>query len=475
MGILTAEVPKDALRAWAAARGLAYEEEGLLPPISSVLRLGLGVGPKRAGLITDQSGGGYTARGGFTRREERHTFNLCKGALPGGIDGVLAHHQHLETRSGSEGETWVAAVDTVVVARLPERSRAVCELRYDGGGWRAERPEDAAAVAAVTRDVRPGAETRVEYVDGVLCVWVPGIVEDGARLDALCAVAATLAAGMRSAIAGWGELDVTRPLPPPSGPRQAWIDENVTRVRWDKPPASVLDARVAYEAIVADEAERAGGRAHLVVLVAGVAVSILWVLASVGFALLIDDYIALLAAPFGFLYGILKTFRYARESGQETVAGELVASAGPWGLEAFARGYARVRGLTVEDPDELRRRFTSPVGGRPLRALQGDLGGGVPGHLAIWRDWVRETHWLIAIVAAPPGPEPAAVPPYQASRSGGLLVLGRQVTDAERTAAELDALAAEARRLASRHADPAGAQPVAAGEAGPPGAQPGLG
>ena len=37
-------MPTDALRAYAATRQLAYEEEGLLPPIATVLKRGLGAG-----------------------------------------------------------------------------------------------------------------------------------------------------------------------------------------------------------------------------------------------------------------------------------------------------------------------------------------------------------------------------------------------------------------------------------------------
>jgi hypothetical protein len=508
--VFKAEVPKEALRGWAAARGLAYEEEGLLPPISSVLREGLGAGSHLAGLITRESDHGYTAEGGFTRRQERHTFNLCRGALPGGVEGVLAHHQHLESRSTSDGSTWVAAVDTVVVARLPERSRALCELRVTPGAraelkalfsfdasdgdtplalpatgvqeatrgphtFRINPPEDDATLDAVagpdmlTALAHAPADTQVEYVDGVLCVWARGIVEDHAALDALCAVALCVQRGIRAAVARHGELDPAVALPPPAGVRQRWLDEHVARVPWERPPASVADARAAYTPLVSARAGRSGSRARTWVLLLGLLGSVLWVLGAIFFARLLDDPIALIAAPFGFLYGVYKTVRIAFESADEVAHDEVMAQVGPWSLEAFARGYARARGLTIEDPDALRHRFTSPVGGRPLRAMQGDLGGGVQGHVALWRDWVANAHWLVAVVGAPPG-EPRATPPYQAARSGRLLVVGRQVGDEQRSAAALDALLAEARRLGSRaDADGAGAQPVAAGEAGPAG------
>ena len=50
-----ADVPRAALAAWAATRGLSFEPEGLLPPVSSVLRLSLGVGSRIAGLVTRQT------------------------------------------------------------------------------------------------------------------------------------------------------------------------------------------------------------------------------------------------------------------------------------------------------------------------------------------------------------------------------------------------------------------------------------
>src|SRR5215210_5017791 len=126
-------MPTEALQAYASERGLSYEQQGLLPPISSVLRVGLGAGPQRAAVITAEGDHGYTARGGFTKHPERATWNLCQGVLPGGVQGAVGHHQHVELRSGGEGASWCVATDTVVVARLPERSRAVCELNVFPG------------------------------------------------------------------------------------------------------------------------------------------------------------------------------------------------------------------------------------------------------------------------------------------------------------------------------------------------------
>lgn len=490
MGLFTAEVPTEALREYAAARGLAYEEEGLLPPIASPLREALGVGSKLAGLLTRDGPHGYTAKGGFTRRPERHTFNLCRGTLPGGVEGVLAHHQHLEERSTSDGSTWVAAVDTVLVARLPERSRAVCELRaFPGGGgsmqalfsfdvpsgdaplvmpgadevtvtrgshtFRLAPAEDAATVDALAGpDVLQAlahapADTQVELVDGVLCVWARGIIEDDATLDAIAGVGVAIAAAVRATVARHGELDPARPLPaPPVTTRQQWLDAGVARVDWPQPPASVDDARRAYEPHVSERAARSGGRARLWILVAGLVLTFLWCVGTLIVWKLFGDDLTLVGIPIGIVYGLYKTVRVAWESGGETAAGEVQSQAWPWGLEAFARGYARARGLTPEDPDALRHTLASPLAGKPLRAMHGDLGGGVRGHVALWRDWANDAHWIVAVVPAPAGPVEAA-PPYAATVTGASLVVGRQVTQDERSAAQLDALIAEARRLAA--------------------------
>jgi hypothetical protein len=79
--------------------------------------------------------------------------------------------------------------------------------------------------------------------------------------------------------------------------------------------------------------------------------------------------------------------------------------------------------------------------------MGGDLGGGVRGHLALWRDWIEDAHWLVAVVPAPDGPV-QSTPPYQASVTAGALVVGRQLPPDERSAAQLDALVAETLRLA---------------------------
>jgi hypothetical protein len=120
--------------------------------------------------------------------------------------------------------------------------------------------------------------------------------------------------------------------------------------------------------------------------------------------------------PF-FVYGL---FRAAWRAGSEVRAEHTATHAGPWAVEAFARGYAVARGMQLEDRDAFRRRFASPVPGVPLKVLRGD-----GCRLVLWldpSDLTRRTYHLIGI---------------------GARTVAHEVDDAGRSAANLDRLAAE--------------------------------
>jgi hypothetical protein len=124
-----------------------------------------------------------------------------------------------------------------------------------------------------------------------------------------------------------------------------------------------------------------------------------------------------------------------------------------WGLEAFVAGYAGARGLTPEDPDELRRRIAVPFSGFPDHCLYGRLAGAVEGRLVLWTDHLDtpERGFVnLAIVRAPTSgqwPPPSA--PFETSAGHGWLVVWERVDAAGRSASRLDGLAAEAARLAA--------------------------
>lgn len=480
------------MAAWAAARSLTFEPEGLLPPLTHALRDGLGAGDHRAGFVTRQSGASYTAVGGFTKRPERSSWNVCSGRLPGGADGVLAHHVHLEQRRDKDGQAWYAVPRTVVLAMVPDGVRAVRWLtgrpgprggvaaaatvtlgrggepiaqvpswrgEIAGVSWTAEPAEDpsrieriAGPASAALADAPEG--TRVELRDGALAVIAPGVVEDAAALDAVCAVAGTIAAAVAAIVAEEPALDAAPVGPPAEDEYRAWIASGAARLAWPQPPASVAAAQDAYRDVAAAMARRSGARwkVRLIALLGVLVLIAVWIAIDAAAAAALPDQRGeiIIAGVVSLLIFLPFGLRAAWRAGGETHDDLVAARALPWGLEAFVTAYAAARGLVQEDPVVVRHRFRSPIAGVPARVLHGDLGG-VTGRLALWADDTlpQRRHLLVAIVPAPAGTAPPAVPGYAAHVRDGLLVLAEEVTAAERTTARLDALRAAAAAAAA--------------------------
>src|SRR5215211_4204605 len=188
---------RESMAGWADERGLDFEDAGLLPPWSRTLAAGLGAGEHRAGLVIERTKHSITSVGGFKKRPERSTHHICRGRLPGGLDGLVAHHLHLYLDSDPEGQSWKATPDTVVVCELrgkpmpPDAKVGRVVDLSDGSGpppqprsseerggyrWKADPAEDPAllrellgagldaAIAAAP------AGTTVELRYGALCV-----------------------------------------------------------------------------------------------------------------------------------------------------------------------------------------------------------------------------------------------------------------------------------------------------------------
>lgn len=416
------------MEAWARERGLDFVPDGLLPAWTPTLAQGLGRGAHRAGLVIARGRHSVTSVGGLTKYPERASHDLCRGTLPGGLEGVVAHHLHLDLHGASDGESWKAFPDTVVVARLPAGARVVQELTIRAGAWQVEPAEDPALLATLRTPQVEAAlaavpdDTTLEYRYGGLCVASPHAVTDAAVLDALCRLAAAFGVAMEGAAALLPALDPDTPLPPPAEDERArWLAEGVARVQWSRPPASVPEAAAAYGQMLGEEAAASGSSVRRIAMAAAL------VLAVLGLAA-----IAALGAFFGWpaalgaliVVGPLFVFRLLRgawRTGAEASADHLAARTTPWGLEAFARGYAAERGMVLEDRDAFRRRFDSPVPGVPLKVLRG---GGR--RLVLWldtSDLAAKRHVLIGI--GPAG------------------VVHHQVDDAGRSVANLDRLAAE--------------------------------
>jgi hypothetical protein len=482
---------------WAAERGLDFEDVGLLPAWSRTLAAGLGAGDHRAGLVIKRTKHTMTSVGGFKKRPERATHHICRGRLPGGLDGVVAHHLHLYLDSDPDGQSWKATPDTVVVARLPEGARVLCELRgepvapgaaigrvvdlSDGSGpplqprssedrggyrWTADPAEDPALLREVlgagldAAIAAAPAGTTVELRYGALCVSAEGAITDPAALDALCHVAAAVAAGVERAASLLSIEDPAAPLPAPRDDARArWIDAGVRRIAWPEPPASVPAAAAAYAQSVAAEAGVARRKTMMIAAPVALFLALLALAGTVIAGKLIGDpplwtlAIVVVGAPFvvfHLLHGV-------HSMGREAATAHTALRATPWGIEAFAREYARSRGLTLEDRDAFRRGFDSPVAGMPLKVLGGEIADGLRGRLVLWldpTDLSAKSYWLLAVVpsAGGPAPRPPAGAPYSADVRGRALVLSLEVPDAGRTATNLDALAAAAGLLSSQQA-----------------------
>jgi hypothetical protein len=478
--------PAPTLEAWARARGLRHEAEGLLAPLTPRLRRALGAGAHTAAQAP--AGDGWLATSGPQRprsRPERRTTDLCRGLLPGDLDGVLAHHTHLVHDPGGEGPDWVAHTATVVVAAPPGAGRAVgvadagrrhpvraglvvgrerpsgdprgsvvpqpcSRFEAHGVAWslRPAEPEatrEALAEAGAALAAAGHAEVEIEF--GAVCVWVQGAVTEPARLDALCRAAAAVAGALRDA----AEREPALRAAASAGRREdterlRWLDAGVATVAWPDPPADIPEAVAAYAAVASGPARRTSRRVVFWLLVAtlsGIAAA-LWALAEAGYA-----YGGVVTTVFG-SWLALKVIRAFVGAGRDIGRAETDARAVPWGVEAFLRGYAGSRGLTAEDPDALRRRLDAPIRGRAVLAAHGPVAPGADGHVAFWREPVPgapDRHWAMAIVAAP-----ANVPPAPAGMRvdvrAGLLIVREEVEEAGRSAEALDRVAAAAGALA---------------------------
>lgn len=490
------------MEAWAAARGLEYHPEGLLPPVTSSLRRGLGAGQHRANLQLRNPALRMTERGWVRKRPERVSRHLCHGTLPGGALGTLAQHVHLvDSGSSSDdgGTRWRADVATVVLVPLPSGSAALCTLQagvhhgvaaaltldrrrpprsddpratavplpssqveHDGFRWSVwpaepDRTLERIADPATREALRSApAGTRIEVEFGQLCVRVDGrLIDEPAELDQLWELAGAVAARIAAVAAAAPPLTAAEPLPPePESDRTRWVDAGV-RLRPTVPPApDVTSAQQSYRPLLADGARREGRRVGRAIVLAGAALSFVGAVLAVGFWMLLDEPLAAVGAIVGIGLLFCRAFlRGGRRAGRDHAEERIAGASTAWGLEAFARGYAAAHGLRQEDPDELRRRLPALLLGRAQKAWQGDLGDGLLGHLALWLDPTPDplppVHRLLAVVAAPPGGPSAPPASYRAAAlEGGLCAVWTEVSIDGRSAAALDGLRAAARTVA---------------------------
>lgn len=351
-----------------------------LPPHTALLRRGLGLGTRRAYTATP---GRMIAYDAPRDRPERETEVLRDGALPGGLDGILAYHTHLAEGPG-EGHSWAAWTHTVVYAEVPAANRVLGVASFGhtepvrAAFTIGRRDKGSDPLPAFRFDLPAGVRVEVEH--GVLCAWMDGRVTDPARLQTLCRAAAEVADGLRAAAAAEPALDLERPVGPPAGRGAPALD-------WPEPPADVDTAVAAYGRLVRGRSRRFGLLAGLLFfLVAGLgAAAALAVGLMTGFAAG-----GVITGAFA-VWLLWRIVRAAVSTGRELSAAERDARARPWGVEAFAQAYGQARGLSVEDPAVVQRRFDSPVRGRAVAAWHGP-----DGHLLLWRA-ADQTRWIVRV------------------------------------------------------------------------------
>jgi len=387
----------------------------LLPPHTPLLRRGLG--PRRAYTATV---GSITTFDAPRDRPERETEVLDRGLLAGAAEGVLAYHTHLAERHGRTG--FAAWTHTVVYAELPAANRILGKTSFGhrepvkaAGTLSLRKPKPhvkgtvpfmsaprlasgAMARRAVDEpkaelkgtvpfiSVPRGIEVEVEY--GALCAYMPGRVTDPAQLARLWTTAAAVVDAIVRAVEEEPELDPEVPVGPvPDTEYRRWVREGVARVAWTEPPADVDSAVAAYGRVVGGQARRFGWTAGLLLFVVATVLAAGALYAGVRLGLL---YGGVFAAATG-VWLLWRIVRAAFGTARELSADERHAHAWPWGLEAFVSGYAAARGLTVEHPELVQRRFDSPVRGRAVAALHGP-----DGHLLLWLD-PSDQRWIVRV------------------------------------------------------------------------------
>ena len=410
----TSEEQASALDAWARGHGLRYDRHGMLPPASELLERGQSQS-ERSQETADALG---SLLGGVSAASVPHRWseNLCSGVLPGGLAGTLAHHAY--RKATEHGSVNVAVRHTVVVAPVLEGLAVARDLegkfkwpvevrvkrdygpdhkRIEHGEltWQMPADEDEALVRPVIERVPPTAEFSLR--DGMVVAAVEDVVVDPDELNALGHAAAAFAEALRDIAHGQRPIVPGDALPDPRPtPSRQWAEAGADRVGWEGPPAGLEAAAAAYVE-AAKQRRRGFGR---------------W-----------------------------------REMFQEEDETSVRAKA--WGRAAFTREYARSRGMRLEDPDEFRRRFRMPFTGSPDAVMRGRLPGAAEGRIVLGNDRnVPDRAFVnIAIVEAPPQQAQA---PFTAAPAGhGWLVVAEWVGQSGRSVDRIDAVAAEAGRLAA--------------------------
>jgi hypothetical protein len=391
-------VPASApLQSYAKAQNLRFRAGGSLPPHGNLL-----------------------TRGGQAE-------NLVEGALPGGVDGTLAHYTYTYTTTDSDGhsETHTRRF-TIVVTAVPESIGFMPSLGFAGpdsemsglgGGLEEVVKVDLGGDAGLkgshcyrykgasevwTRRLfspaltdwlaRSERDLGFELGDGVLTTSRGGHLTDAAALTELCEEAAHLTAAIaaesdESSNGGAAEGNAAKD-PKANDPR---MEEALRAIAVD-PPQSIGEAERVFRRHLARSprtfihALAYATAITLVLNIPGAAVPILLAVAGAW---------GPLAAIEGALIAIFAAFIFRkdlRESGRKYAA------------EAFWRSYAEGRGMRLEEPLHFAATHAdAKLPFRPDRVMVGPLPGGGEGSFCVCGDGSKRAD-RVAVVAGPAGP-----------------------------------------------------------------------
>jgi len=366
------------------------------------------------------------AKGSTLGHDDGRCEGTATGTLPGGIEGTLAHYTYSYTVTDSDDHTHTEHRRlTLVVTSVPVSigfvpylgfSRGASHLLATAGGTRMRRVElggaeelkhASAFIYAGTNEnwqaqlfspalldwlARSPEDFGFELADGVLVAGRSDYLGGEAELRALCEDTAHLAGAIREEAqeavdTGGAEANAAKD-PDASDPR---MEKALAEVEVE-PPQHLGGATGDFRRYIARSPAilfRALWKAALLTLVLNVpGAAIPIVLAVQGaYALLAGIEIAILLICFYFLY-----------------RGAIKSGGGKYANEAFYRGYARSRGLTLEEP--LRFAAThadAKLPFKPDRVMTGPLPGGGEGSLVLSGDGTKRAD-RIAVVGGPAGP-----------------------------------------------------------------------
>jgi hypothetical protein len=372
-------------------------------------------------------GGGSLPQHGNLLTRGGHAENLVEGNLPGEIEGTLAHYTYTYETTDSEGhsETHTRRF-TIVVTSVPQSigfmptlgfrgpesemsgigsdlgeveqvdlgddsrlKKARC-YRYKGAGevW----TKRLFSPAFVDWLARSEPDFGFELADGVLTAGRGGHLTDAGALTTLCEEAAHLngviaAESDESADTGTAAGNAAKD-PKANDPR---MEEALKAIAVD-PPESIGAAETTFRRHLARSPRtfiHAFAYAIAITLVLNIPAAAIPILLAIAGAW------AFLAAMEILAIGIVAFFIFrkdVRESGRKYAA------------EAFWRGYAAKRGMTLEEP--LRFAAThadAKLPFRPDKVLTGPLPGGGEGSFCVLGDGSKRTD-RVAVVAGPAGP-----------------------------------------------------------------------